>query len=335
MDTVGSEGSTLVVAETDPLVKKADDSPPDAGIPSTPDLETSHTEDEADQAQSLPSPKRDPYAIEVIPVQNYKHGYPQLTAFAGCDPNFAIYRPFKTVRHRCLLYMQDELRALEHALEKPPEQMGLGTPVKDDPLTRMQLIAQIKDKIYEYDKMLRSTKDLLHWPAPTERNRRSYVNYINNEQPVVEAESRFIKRGDDLVTLAGDLQDSWWTSKAEQLTSLLCPGLATAIFQTTVQAQLTGNNKQLRLVDKARFDTLVRVVMTCSTTALLIASSLALPWAQQADYESEAVLLLLTGVFAVLVAVFADATRGGLFAATVGYYAVLVLSLRRAVLCGA
>ena len=92
-----------------------------------------------------------------------------------------------------------------------------------------------------------------------------------------------------------------------------------AIFQTTVQAQLTGNSKQLRLVDKARFDTLVRVVMTCSTTALLIASSLALPLAQQAGYESEAVLLLLTGVFAVLVAVFADATRGELFAATVGY----------------
>ncbi|MCJ1378888.1 hypothetical protein MMC17_001987 [Xylographa soralifera] len=331
-----AEGNTHIVAETDLLADEKDDSPPDAGNPSTPHAQASHVEDEADKHRSLPPTKRDPYKIEVTPIHDRKRGYPQLAAFAGCDPNFAIYRQFKHIRHRCLLYMQDELRELEHDLQ----QMDLidilsnekllfsrSRDAREGPLRRMELIAQIKDKIYEYDKMLRSTRDLMQWQPPTERNRRSYVDYIMNEQPTVEVERIFIRRSDDLVTLAGDLQDRWLNGRFERLLSKMCPRLTTALLLT--------NNKEIKLFDKARFDIFVRFVMTCIITVLLMASPLTIPLVQQAGYEREEVVLPLTGVFAILVAVFASPTRGELFAAAVAYYVVLVLSLHSALLCNA
>ncbi|MCJ1436831.1 hypothetical protein MMC27_006213 [Xylographa pallens] len=325
---MNSEASPLVEVETDLIVEEADDPPPDTGNPSTPHMQASHAEDEADQDRFFPPPQRDPYTIEVTPVHECTDGYPQLAAFAGCDPNFAIYRQFKTVRHRCLLYMQDELRALEHDLEQLDLQDTLTNPsllscrsrdASQDPSRRMELLARIKDKIGEYDQMLRSTRALMHWPPPTERNRRAYVNYINNKQPTVERESRFIRRSDDLVTLAGDLQNSWLDGTIGGLIDKTWPRLAAAVFRTKAQALLLTNNTEIRLVGKARFDTFVRCIVACSIAVLLMASLFAIPWAQRAGFQSEEAVLLLTGVFALLAAVFTDAKRGELVAATAGY----------------
>ncbi|MCJ1287269.1 hypothetical protein MMC26_006617 [Xylographa opegraphella] len=337
-----TEGSTPIVAEPSPRNKKAHNSPQDAGNLRHPPRKTVHPKvallfaDEAGQDLALPSAKRDPYKIEVVPVCGYKHGYPQLAAFVGCDPNFAIYRQFKTVRHRCLLYMQDELRALEHELEQMDLQDSLSNPrllskrssdAREDPPRRMQLIAKIRDKMHEYG----GTKKMMQLQPPTERNRRSYVNYINNEQPTVERERTFIQRSDDLITLAGNRQNSWLYGTVERLVSITSPRLATAVFQDKVQTLLLTGNEELRLFDKTRFDALVRFVVTCSITVLILTSTSALPLAQQAAYGSE-VILLLTGSFASLVALFTDTTRGELFAATVGYYAVLVVTLHSSAL---
>ena len=164
-----------------------------------------------------------------------------------------IYRQFKTLRNRCLLYLQDELVALEHDLGHMDAQDNLSHPkllfsrFYDEaikPSRRMELVAKIKGKISEYgklvmrcwhpgacgkyaysrvDKMLHSTKDLMQFPQPTERNRRSYATYIENEAPIVPSESSFIRRREDLVTLAGDMQQSWLDGKMDQALSTLAP----------------------------------------------------------------------------------------------------------------
>ena len=88
-------------------------------------------------------------------------------------------------------------------------------------------------------------------------------------------------------------------------------------MQTKAQALLLANSKETRLFDKARFDTFVRFVMTCIITVLLMASLFTTQLAKQAGYQEGEAVLLFTGVFAILVAVFTDATRGALFAVTV------------------
>ena len=277
MDNTDSEASPLLEAETDLITQEADDPPPNPGNPSTPHTKTSQAKDEADQDRSSPPTKRDPYKNEVTPgtyppppslstapnpptVHEYPNGYPQLAAFAACDPNFAIYRQFRNIRHRCLLATRDELRALEHDLAQLDLHDHLTNPqslscrsrdARQDPPRRTELLARIKAKMVEYgtssrsrfrvlaivdintlnafaDHMLRSTRDLMHWPRPTERNRRAYVNYITNTQPTVERESRFIRRGDDLVTLAGDLQNSWLEGQIGGLLDQTCPRLTAA-----------------------------------------------------------------------------------------------------------
>ncbi|MCJ1401910.1 hypothetical protein MMC11_005127 [Xylographa trunciseda] len=339
-----SKGSTFIVAETSLRGVGANSSPLDAGDPSSPSMELSHVDDEADQERPLLSAKRDFYKMDVKPVHDYERGYPQLAAFAGCDPNFAIYRQFKTVRHRCLLYMQDELVALENDLEQLDIGDGLSNQillcsryrdVREVPPRRMELISLIKKKVYEYDKMLRSTRDLMQWQPLTERNRRNYINYLDSEYPTVTSECSFIARSDDLVTLAGDLQNGWLTCTIRRLSSMLFPRLATAVFQNEIQAQLTKNNKEIDLWDKSRFATFVRVVMTCSTIILLMAPVVTAPMLQQAGFKKEEAVLLLTGGFAILVALFTNAKRGELFAAAVAYYAVLSMAIQSSFLGGA
>ncbi|MCJ1291693.1 hypothetical protein MMC34_003238 [Xylographa carneopallida] len=323
------EDGAVVVPANEPVDDAVDDLPPDAGDPSTPHMRPSQIEDEAEKKWSRPAKKYDPYAIEVPPVSKSTESYPQLAAFAAYDPNFAIYRQFNTVRHRCLLYMQDELRALEHDLH----QMDLGDHLSNrrllfsrsrevhlGPARRVELIAQMKDKICEYDQMLRSTRDMMQWQSPTERNRRSYADHLVNTKPTVERESSFIGRADDLVSLAGDLQNGWLTSQTGQWIHDLWPNLAAAVFQNKVQTLLLADSKVIRLVDKARVNAFVRVVVTGLLIALLTAaSSLALPIVQQAGYRSDNVVPLFTAAFAVLTALFTTATRGELFAAAVGY----------------
>ena len=65
----------------------------------------------------------------------------------------------------------------------------------------------------------------MHFPPPTERNRRSYATYIENEAPTVPSESSFICRGEGLVSLAGDMQQSWLDGKINRALSILTPSL--------------------------------------------------------------------------------------------------------------
>ncbi|MCJ1388725.1 hypothetical protein MMC18_001574 [Xylographa bjoerkii] len=266
---------------------------PDA-LPSTKSLETVSPEDmqpddASDTDQSLSTATGDRYKIEVTPVLARPRGYPQLAAYVGCDPNFALYRQFKDLRHRCLLDMQAELVALESDLEDMDAQDNHShhrllicrwRNVCENPPRRMELIAQIKDKISKYDEMLRSTKDLIHWPLPTERNRRCNVNFIEDERPTVETREY--------------------------------------LHQPQRRPDHSGSGYQYRF-DKSRMNTFIRFVMTAVVAVLLVAPAFTFDTMHPAGYDGDTLILLCTGIFALLVALFTAAKRGELFAATVAY----------------
>ena len=69
----------------------------------------------------------------------------------------------------------------------------------------------------------------MRWKKPTTRNRRSYVNYINNEGLFVEQEGDFIKYSEDLVALGGELEDSWLNGIVEDILDTISQRVAQVI----------------------------------------------------------------------------------------------------------
>jgi len=50
--------------------------------------------------------------------QQYPNGYPSVAAFIASDPELSVYRIFRRVSSRNLLYLQSELRIREHELDR-------------------------------------------------------------------------------------------------------------------------------------------------------------------------------------------------------------------------
>jgi hypothetical protein len=94
-------------------------------------------------------------------VESFPTGYPELAAWVSSDPNFTIYRQYKYLRNRCLLYIQDELADLESRLNEIDEHdakhdpRNLTSRETDDSQKRQrrkELVAEIKAKLKEYGK---------------------------------------------------------------------------------------------------------------------------------------------------------------------------------------
>lgn len=51
-------------------------------------------------------------------VDEYPKGYPRLAAVQASDPNWPVYRRFKTLHHRIILHRQQELVKLEQQLNR-------------------------------------------------------------------------------------------------------------------------------------------------------------------------------------------------------------------------
>ena len=109
-----------------------------------------------------------------LPVDKYIVGYPKVAAFANADPSFLIYRKFGWLHNRTLLYLQDEIVALEHKLNKLDQRTfahenevklksrraDIGTPGM-----RRDTFKQIAEKLKEYGKCIRPTSQIRIDPA--------------------------------------------------------------------------------------------------------------------------------------------------------------------------
>jgi len=273
----------------------------------------------------------------VVPkVDDFPTGYPKLAAWIDSDPNYAEYRQYKYLRNRCLLYLQGNLAVLERRLARFDEEDALEDSLvlksreRDDGQSlprRADLLGEIKSTIQEYDELLCRTKEIMHWKKPTTRNRRSYANYINNEGLLAEGEGEFIKYSEDLVTLGGELEDSWLNGIVEDILDSISPRLAQFVFRSKAQSKRSDDNFVV-YYDKPRLDFFIRLAMTIFAALLLMTPVFVLYAIQQSTgFAKDIVILIFTLAFAIFLAVFTRAKRHELFAATAGYCAVLVVFL--------
>ena len=95
----------------------------------------------------------------IFPVDHFIVGYPKIAALAATDPSFLIYRKFGWLHNRLLLYLQDELVALEYKLNKLDQrtfshdnEVKLKSRREDfnNPGLRRDTIKQIAEKLKEY-----------------------------------------------------------------------------------------------------------------------------------------------------------------------------------------
>ncbi|MCJ1245845.1 hypothetical protein MMC30_003049 [Trapelia coarctata] len=270
----------------------------------------------------------------IIPkVDSFPRGYPRLACLVQSDPNFAMYRQYRYLRHRCLLNIQDELAELEQRLaildadDEKNDPQKLTSRERDYSgkwLRRKELLAEIKSKLREYDELMFKTMELLTIKKPTERNRASYDAYVERNGLLVAQEEEFIKHKEDLVALGGDLEDSWLNRVVEDLIKLFSRRVWQFFFQTQSQKQLT-DDEHIRYVDKSRIDTVIRVVMTVIVTILLMVPIFVLSYVQAAGWKRDLVIFAFTLIFALSLAAFTKARLHELFGATAAYCAVLVV----------
>lgn len=174
----------------------------------------------------------------------------------------------------------------------------------------------------------------MHWRQPTPRNRRSYVNHIQNERLFAGKEGDFIKYGEDLAALGGELEDSWLNGAVEDTLNALSKRVAQVIsrphhplpmtkhrpqffFRSQTQRKRTDHSA-LVYYDKGRLDFFIRIVMTVVCSSLLMIPIVVLYYSQQAGFQRDLVVLGFTLLFAIFLSIFTQAKRHELFAATAG-----------------
>ncbi|KAF2756294.1 hypothetical protein EJ05DRAFT_96314 [Pseudovirgaria hyperparasitica] len=73
----------------------------------------------------------------------------------------------------------------------------------EDYLTRprREILAEIKCKLYEYDKWMIKSRKMTGFQRPSERNYRSVRRYINNAKPLMDADNDSIRHKEDILSL--------------------------------------------------------------------------------------------------------------------------------------
>ena len=125
--------------------------------------------------------------------QNVPAGYPQLAALVGRDKTLAIFRRFRALNCRSLLYLQAEVLDLESRLRDTDERLRDSEPealtswdifVADD--QRRKLVEQIREKLKQYSNVTgsldSSSSVRTHTPSLDEELLR-FESIVNIETP--------------------------------------------------------------------------------------------------------------------------------------------------------
>jgi hypothetical protein len=107
-------------------------------------------------------------------VETTRNGYPRLAAFQSSESNFALYRGFSYLHSRVLLDLQDELTGLERELDEidiyeedesrltcrendvreGARELQDGSLAASGMRSRRQVMTEIKQKLFEYGRVL-------------------------------------------------------------------------------------------------------------------------------------------------------------------------------------
>ncbi|KAL8759154.1 MAG: hypothetical protein Q9199_000974 [Rusavskia elegans] len=280
---------------------------------------------------------------DIIPVDHYIVGYPKIAAFANADPSFLIYRKFGWLHNRLLLYLQDELVALEYKLNKLDQrtfthdnEVKLKSRREDfnNPGLRRDTIKQIAEKLKEYDEHLLRFQKIQAMRRPTVRNQTSLYNFIHQTRSLLDSEAKWIREGTDLAAVAREEEHGWFNGFLEDILHKISPRATQAIFRTNDQKITTGHEKVF-LISPFRLDVFLRVVLTILAAVLLLLPVVILFELQPTEASQIRrkggfqilTIFLFTLLFSASCSVFTKAKRQEVFTATAAYCAVLVVFL--------
>ncbi|KAF1850160.1 uncharacterized protein K460DRAFT_273358, partial [Cucurbitaria berberidis CBS 394.84] len=158
-------------------------------------------------------------------VDSCPRGYPQLAAFLDSDECFSVYRRFGFLQSRLLLDKQETLRGLEEALDKLDKReakadlkrpMTTDLPHKEvEP--RRKLLAAIEGEFTAYANLLDTAAKMMALNHPSRADFQSVQNYMDNRQPLLEAEASWVRKKEDLITLRVGREHAWLDSGIEKL----------------------------------------------------------------------------------------------------------------------
>ncbi|KAL8762771.1 MAG: hypothetical protein Q9184_001311 [Pyrenodesmia sp. 2 TL-2023] len=278
------------------------------------------------------------------PLDSYQPGYATLAAIEDSDPSFLIYRKFGWLRNRLLLDLQDELVTLERELEL----IDASTTRRGDPdnvlasrrnderkkTKRRGLLKEIRQKLLEYDEVLLRLKQIHAIKRPTVRNQNSLYNLIWNNRCLVNEETDWIYRGEDLAALASYSEHGWFNGFVEDTMNMISRSATTFFFRDAELKKKTGSI-QVNLLSPRRLEIFVRTVFTILTAVLFLVPVLAMlelqpshaDQARHAEYMQLAIVFVFTILFSASCSTFTKAKRQEVFTATGAYCAVLVVFL--------
>lgn len=148
-------------------------------------------------------------------MEDTPNGFPRLAAFLSSDANFSLYRSFSYLHSRILLDLQDEITSLEKLLDEvdgddefdAPDRLrsreiDIDKSIHDDNThSRRVILAQIKNKLLEYDEVLIKARQLESFQKPSNRNYRSVRRYHYNTDPLMDNETDAIRTKEDIISL--------------------------------------------------------------------------------------------------------------------------------------
>jgi len=140
-----------------------------------------------------------------------------LAAFLSSEPSFSLYRGFSYAHSRVLLDLQAQIVQLERELEQLDlfdSQNGrsgerrLTSKTQDDrrrrddgKTSRAEILRDLREALKEYDELLIKARELDSFQRPSTRDYRSVRTWFYNVAPLVEKESQFIYRKEDIISL--------------------------------------------------------------------------------------------------------------------------------------
>ncbi|TVY43735.1 hypothetical protein LOCC1_G005188 [Lachnellula occidentalis] len=262
-------------------------------------------------------------------IEDCPKGYPRLAAFLDIDENFMLYRRFGFLQARILLYKQDELRRLEHTLDRLDKVDEVTRPdmllsrEKDDADDdfRMKLIHQIDEKFRDYAQLLIVARDLAAFSRPPTRDYLNIRKYFDEQAPLCNVES-YIYHREDIVTLKPGREHSWLDSIVESILRRLSGRIVRVVYI---------HNSCVRLLQRERVELLVSLIITVIIVAILIIPIYLLFYLTVGTQTNHSmaiiisVLLIFTLLFSGVLSLFTRAKRHEILAAAAAYCAVLVV----------
>lgn len=272
------------------------------------------------------------------------NGYPKLAAFLSSEQNFSLYRGFGYLHSRVLLDLQDELSTLEKELDTIDtfdSANGHGLRLNSRRVdqknaqnsgverSRRHILSDVRKKLVDYDEILCKAHELAAFQKPSDRDYNSVRTWFYNDTPVVQAEERWIKHKEDIVTIRHGRQWSSFDGLVESILRRINCKLIQLVF-CTPELRAKTSDKNIHYYSATRVEKFVCLLITIVIFILLVLPVVAMYCLTSSGqvastFHAVGVLIVFTMLFSAAMSLMTKAQRHELFAASAAYCAVLVV----------